>query len=314
VQGLDFHRLRGENIIFSDEAYSYRNMYDPKLKSPDFFRMLRIGFDGWKVTVVPTYRRYYEWYLSCLKEINRRNCLLGASKDGKWPHEGGSACKNLWTPIQNMLKASRDDNWPGTKSYTNIDKSIPYWRNGGFPVSILNFHSPRHITCTFYCDIIHNTPTTCQLCLKQRGTNQNPSSAALTAYDDIVFEAANRGVITSDMTNQTSRSDFVADLVRFHTAILRRKGMADFPLICPPKDRLEALLTKSLAFEKYILPEFYASPEGEVEHRESFWKLVEEKVFCWVDKETLLNGKESWSEVLGALNATRIWPIRISSS
>jgi hypothetical protein len=170
IDGLDRHRVRKENIVLSYEAYSYRNMY--KDRSSDFFQMLRVGFDGWNVTIIPTYRRYYEWYLSCLKELNRRNCLSGSSKEGKWSHEGGSACKNLWQPIQSMLKASHNNNnWPGTKAYTNLDKSIPYWRDGGFPISILNFHDHRHITCTFYCDIITDTRTMCQLCLKQRGTN-----------------------------------------------------------------------------------------------------------------------------------------------
>jgi hypothetical protein len=155
----------------------------------------------------------------------------------------------------------------------------------------------------------------CQLCLKHQGTNQNPSPASLTAYDDIAFEAAKRGVIASDVTSQTTRSDFVTSFVRFHTRIIQRSGMVDMPLICPSKDQLEALLNKSLGFEKYILPEFYDSPQGEAEHRESFWKLAnEERIFCWVDTETLLNGTERWDDVLGKLNDTNTWPIKIATS
>jgi hypothetical protein len=122
-------------------------------------------------------------------------------------------------------------------------------------------------------------------------------------------------VITSYITSQTTRSDFVASFVQFHTRTLQRSGMVDMPLICPPKDQLEAFLNKSLAFEQYILPDFYDTPQGEAEHRESFWKLAkEDRNFCWVDTETLLNGTKRWEEVLGRLKETKIWPAKIATS
>lgn len=305
IHELDQHRQRGDHIVLSDEAYSYKSFLDKK--SSSFWNNLRLGLDGWNVVVVPTYRRYHEWFLSGIKEKNRKGCL----RAGKWPHQGGNACHSLWKPIQKMIA---DEGFSGVNSYTNLDKSISYWKDlGGFDVQILNFHATEHLTCAFYCDLVKNAPSTCEYCRKQRGTNQNPSPAAFTAYDDIVYEAAKRGLFKESVLQDTTRAAMVADLISYHTKSWKRKGLSDLPLVCPPRQSMEALLNKSLAFEQLVMPELYTTPEGEQEHRDAFWKLVdEEKTFCWVDKKTLLEGKQSWKEVLEALKTTEQWPVRFS--
>ena len=300
--GLEKHRLKGDSLVLSDEQYSYKAFYDTK--DPEYFKMLRIALQDWNVVVVPTYRRYHEWYLSGIKEKNRKGCL----RIGTWPGSGGNkalACHNLWNPLRKMIHA---DNFPGPNNYGNLDYTIPFWRNAGFPIKMLNFHTTPeqpHITCAFYCDIIPNAPTMCEHCQKQQGTNQNPSPAALTAYDDIIFAAAQRKLIPEKIQKIKTRQKMVEELVHYHAKAFKRNGLADLPLLCPSQEELEALLEKSLEFEKLIMPDLFEMPHGEEEHRSTYWKLAkEERTFCWVDTETLLNNKTSWKQVLEALNHT----------
>ena len=45
------------------------------------------------------------------------------------------------------------------------------------------------------------------------------------------------------------------------------------------------------------------------EHESEFWKLAnEERTFCWVEKEALLDGKKSWEEAL-----TKEWPVQTAT-
>ena len=91
-----------------------------------------------------------------------------------------------------------------------------------------------------------------------------------------------------------------------------------FPLLCPTNLQLETFLVKSLQFEQLVMPEFYNTHLGEVEHNKSFWKMAggnnkngaddeddaqqqsstENNPFCWIDIETLFGKASSWEEVL----------------
>ena len=90
--------------------------------------------------------------------------------------------------------------------------------------------------------------------------------------------------------------------------------MADLPLICPAREELQALLQKSLDFEEEIMPTLFDSQHGKREHEQEFWKLADqERIFCWVDKGTLLNGKETWEQVLEALKTTTEWQVQVAT-
>ena len=259
--------------------------------------MLRLGYQDWNVLVVPTYRRYYEWVLSVYKEKNRRGCL---SSDAKWPDQNGEPCQNLWKGVDNALSKKEF----GASTYKNLDITIPYWSDAGFKLSILNMHSNGHLhlTCKFYCNIVSNAPRACQHCMQiQQPTRQNAQSSSMTMYDDIVFAAAQRGILKKTMSMSMSRQEATRQLAKFVKG-LKYYPKDNIPLICPKQERLDDLLNKSLALEKMVLPDFFESPEGERNHRDSFG--VDKEQFCWVNVDALLEGKNSWEQVLAALKST----------
>jgi hypothetical protein len=288
------------SLVLSDEGYSYKGKYS-KQNNLTFYQLLRVAYQDWNVTVVPTYRRYFEWILSTYKEVNRRGCLDG---NAKWHHDGGKACSYLWKMIRRKLQSKHF----GGSFYLNLDVSLPAWRGAGFPVQLLNTHDPQHITCSLYCDVIGDTPHTCQECRNRPSSRQNVQSSSHTAYNDIVFAAATEGLLDDVGALNKTRYQVTWNLVHYHTVKLN-KSFKDLPLICPQPVELEKLLNKSLAFEQLVFPNDHLA-RREV-HVASFWEIAEDKKeFCAVDTEKLLEGKSTWNQVKEAMASAQHWPVR----
>lgn len=286
TQRLQEYYNKNISVILSDEKWSFLNQYRGK-NDQSYYKMLRVAFQEWNVVVVPTYRRYTEWIVSVSKQYNSATCL---APDALWPEDGGKACLSVWKRISVFVRQK-----DYTAMYINLDKSIPFWRNAGFPVSILQSHNRKHITCSFYCDVIQSTHHTCDYCLqKLQPSRLNALSLDMAAYNDLVFAASEKGMID---TKSQSRQRATENFAYYFEQVLGRQGMKDLPLLCPSVGELGVVLAKSLAFEKLILPEFYNSPQGEARHRLEFWSLVDSKVFCWVDTDKIFEGKFAWEQV-----------------
>ena len=266
-----------------------------------------MAYQDWNVTVVATYRRYYEWILSTYKEVNRRNCL---ASQAKWHRGGGGGkpCKDLWNMIHSRISSKRY----GGSFYHNLDESLPAWRSAEFSVQLLNAHDAGHITCRLYCHVIGTMPHTCQECLQRQPSHLNVQSSSYTAYNDILFAADQMGLLDQDEEwNSKSRNQATWDLYEYHTQVLK-KQLKDLPLICPHPVKLEQLLNKSLAFEELVYPKDHLTKRNE--HVALFWKAAnDDKEFCAVDTKRLFHEKHSWKQVLESIKSTtqeEEWPIR----
>lgn len=183
-----------------------------------------------------------------------------------------------------------------------VDKTVPAWQRAGFEVSVINIHDEqKHITTSFYCDNVPKANHTCKYSLERPiQSRQNTNPVARTHYNNIVYDAAKRKLPGLDVLNQT-RLQAVDALAKYHEQTLGL-SLNDLPLICPKRKLLHKVLNKSLKFEKLIMPQLYASPKGEAEHRRSFWYMADEKKeFCEVNTKILLENKESWHEVLDSM-------------
>jgi hypothetical protein len=300
TSGIVKYYRANTSLVLSDEAYSYKGKYSG-LNNITFYQLLRVAYQDWNVTVVPTYRRYFEWILSTTKEVNRRGCL---DPMAKWLHEKGKPCRNLWK----MIHRNQQSKHFGGSFYHNLDVSLPTWREAGFPVSLLNTHDQQHITCILYCDLIGDTPHTCQECRKRPTSRRNAQSSSYTGYNDIIFSAAAKGLLDNENMLNKSRYESTWDLTHFHTVQLGKR-LNDLPLICPEAVELEKLLNKSLLFEERVFPEDHYHRREE--HVTSFWQSANgKKDFCAVDTERLLEGKDTWQQVLDAMQSKQEWYIR----
>jgi len=271
-----------KNFVLSEEMYSY------KIKSKKDYDALKIAFKDWNLLFVATYRRYAEWLLSTLKEkFFSKHKFVGSYSTWKT-----GRCENKWQYIQQFLykKEFRSGR------YYNIDQTTLGMKAANVPYKILNFHDKRHITSALYCDIIPNTPKTCQHSLTQESV-ENAKMIMSSTCSNIAYDAQKAGLINA--TNQT-RHQVNMQCEYFMNA--NNITHADLPLLCPTQAMLEKLLQKSLAFEQMILPDFFASDRGEAEHNKSFWIMAHErKEFCDVNTKKLLKGQSSWIGVLNSM-------------
>jgi len=291
-----------KNIILSDEGYSYvAGLSSPQFFNKTYNRALQIAYQDWDFFIVPTYRRYFEWVVSVTKQFNAANCLVR----GGWPHEDGKPCVKIWDSVDNLRRRKGTGRYSAS-FYQNIDATIPAWTEGGGRFTTLNFHAKRHITSSFYCDIIKNTPHTCLHSLNRTvGTHGKNRSVLSTACSIIVFQAAKIGLITNQTMNQTTQIN--ASIILEEYILANGRTYSDLPLSCPNRKLLEDLLHKSLEFEEKMMPEFYRSPEGEKTHRQEFWYQADvKKIFCDVDVDQVLANTTTWSQVLTRLKSANI--------
>eukprot|EP00554_Chaetoceros_debilis_P008410 CAMPEP_0194104682 /NCGR_PEP_ID=MMETSP0150-20130528/5019_1 /TAXON_ID=122233 /ORGANISM="Chaetoceros debilis, Strain MM31A-1" /LENGTH=561 /DNA_ID=CAMNT_0038792311 /DNA_START=41 /DNA_END=1723 /DNA_ORIENTATION=- len=309
------------NVIWSDEAYSFAG--NTKVHTQHVYEIFRTIFqDDWNLSFVVTYRRYAEWLLSALKQSHHRVRCVGEKSAWHTKERDKPSNNKCQTPYKFVLQSFKELKFIGKKQekdkkvqnyksfstniYKNIDVTTSMLQSANIPVKILNFHDEQHITSSFYCDIIPNAPHTCQHTIdatKRPGKNsssaENVRVVMSASCSTIVFAAAQEGMSGMDTATQTRHEATLACMDFMSTNNITH---ADLPLICPRRLSLEALLEKSLAFEKKMVPDFFASERGEVEHRELFWTMAEERrELCHVNTKELLEGKISWEEVLKSL-------------
>ena len=298
VKELEERFQRNQSIIMSDEAYSFTNLF-AQHDTPEFFEAFSELTKNWNVLVVGVYRRYAEWALSAIKQGHAMSCLDKRRKKAcNWPHLGGIPCGNNWRPVNNWIRWKRT----GVRFFNFIDVTLSAWKNAGFNTVVLNFHSKHHLTTSFFCDSLKYTaPNTCQH-LRQLPSRrkENSRSVVSSAYSNIVFVAAEKGIVD---LNQT-RFGAATALENYHATKLGL-SFPDLPLDCPKQHELLKLLNHSLGLERNILPTLYRSPDGEATHREAFSYLAHDlKQFCSVKVDQLLQNVSSWEELLQRMNNT----------
>lgn len=301
-------RLAGANvsIVTSFEEYSFKGQDSKALQRlQHYFR----DYLQQEVVLLVAYRRYHEWIFSAATQTFHRDCLHHNKNDRLWLDQGGRPCGNPWR-IGRPYVMNHDDY---SFQWHNIDEMMHRMGSIGFDPLVMNYHSkeyPSAITQNFYCGMLgDHTPHTCEQSKKlllSKTTSGANSGGEKYMYDAIILEVAKRGWInTTSMMRHEARSE----LNHHHTNILRRRGAADLPLICPPQSAFDHLLEKSLRFERLMSPELFGTDlvdaSIEAEHIAQYQAKEESGSFCEVDLERLLANVTSYSGFLyGALNRT----------
>ena len=280
-------RRENRNIILSSEFVSDAN----KLGDPVTFGALLHGLkealaDEWNVVVVVGYRRYFEWTGSAFRQDNANRCL---HRKAGWSR---GHCGNTWNSIKSWME--RDP--PSAKNYLYTDTIIDRWQKV-FPVKILNYHSPGHITEKFLCDMLPDAPHSCAYAKSRpesKISSANARDSVTGAYSTLATIAFQKGILDKS----EKRSRIVKDMTKYFQGELNLP-FRHLPLRCPPRAELEKLLNISLTFEKKLMPEWYLLPDGEQSHRDSFWRTADErKEFCSVNSTAVFHNKSTWEEVL----------------
>ena len=185
-------------------------------------------------------------------------------------------------------------------------------------VIIVNYHDIRGPETNFYCHVLHDAHNACRTAVDRELASANPtemknqefsqSNPTLPfkpsqAFEEIVIAAYSAGKLHFDDTK--SRKKFSEQILLWmemiHSALQKRKiPITTLPLECLYQFEIDRLLEVSLAYEKALLPGFFASSKGadNLEDEYSKWR------FCSVDTAVILE-EPKWNFLFeDALNFT----------
>ena len=267
--------LQNHTVILSDEAFA--NMWT----TSEHFSALREAIPPtWAVTIVASYRRFYEWILSSKYQRDRTDRI---SRHGKelWPSNGGR-------PLLPMFPDTVQT-WRKWCQYTD---TILQNARGSFNVRILDLHKHAETVRTqFLCSL--ELPEACATSRRLDSSPQTVLNSQETAtipslyYDAIATAAHDTGLIAkSSVSRAQARED-----IRLHHELENHGNALSLPLQCPSADELQSLLNDSLEMERT----FFSEMSNETAHVTEFWSKVSSQAYCWVNTSAVLSDP-SWKQ------------------
>lgn len=239
--------FRDSNLLFSQEYLcSHGN-----LEIPQWWEGLR-NLPYHQIVVVLTYRPYYSWLLSAQSEINTREHYHPDQNDS-----------HTMFPIDTPNAFDGGSFMHTNEAYRLYSKF--------FPVRLIRMGPD--LLKNLICDGLIGADETCQTV--EPAEKKNVRSVRLLRYDRIVLAAKKKFNITMDKRHKYIKA------TRLHQERDLNLTDSEFPLVCPPREQLEALLEKSLKMEAELFPDEDPGP-----HIEGFWKSADR--FCVVDTDAVL--------------------------
>jgi hypothetical protein len=255
---------------------------------------------AWDPTIVIYYRRFFDWMISAHYQ---------------WHHDIGiGTMESLQGKVQliDFIRVFCPRLFSSKKSDSPNDVHLDYadltdiqeytyhiWkRYHDVPsfqdhIKIVNFHD-GHIIKAFYCDVL-SAERACKL-ETERLTNSSSfhaRSKSSTLYVDLAIgvhwmNTTMLGEEEKEPLDPLTMNTFVDKGENFRKQ-MEVKGFVedDLPKECLTKEELTLLLDVSLAYEKILLPDTYATGGSEAT-REHFAKTVAANKFCSVDIKAVL--------------------------
>ena len=170
-------------------------------------------------------------------------------------------------------------------------------------IKIVNYHDTHGVEANFYCHVLHDAPNSCKDAA-QRGSKmqetleidherslQMNTTLALSpsiALEDVVIKAYIGDKLSFDASQP--RKIFASQIllwIEMVSLALQENNIPieHLPIECLYTYERRRLLEASLAYEKSLLPDFFASPRGARNLKKEF----EEQRFCSVDTDAILS-------------------------
>jgi len=172
------------------------------------------------------------------------------------------------------------------------------FRNG---IKIVNSHDNHGTETNFYCHVLHDAANACKHAAgreqqKHETNDENlfevnaiPALDPLVALEDIVVKAYISGILSFDPSQPRKRfREQVLLWIEMVSQSLQKNAVPieNLPTECLYMYERRRLLEASLAYERSMLPAFFASHKGGSKLRQEFERHVD---FCSVDTDALLS-------------------------
>ena len=259
----------GSNMIVSNEVFARRFADEPA-----HWELLLHAVSDFHVKSVWVYRRFVEWLPSFYYQQVRGSMKKLGKNGWDWKSE-------TFTEFFER----KEHEWP----IHPAEKEIIKWQKYFPDVALFNMHdNTDNFVADFYCKMIPNTANACTYRTDEGLEKQALNVGHPLQYQFLALAAHSEGLVK----NTTSILDVIAAAKKRQEVDLNLTAN-DFPHECLSVEQEESLLNRSLQFEKHLLPEWFESPRGEVEHRAKYAVALQKRKFCSVEAFEVLKD-EDW--------------------
>jgi hypothetical protein len=284
-----------------------------------YFEWITIIFENWRQdllenTIAPhaipsasfryiDFLREYCKRLFYGKDVNEDGfpvrSLSGASHDDGIMKTTGKVYFNQFDPTTNFEVEELTDLQEYTYFAAKQYYSQSRFRHG---VNIVNYHDIRGPETNFYCHVLHDAHNACKAAVDREQASSEPLEmkhqefAQLNptvpfkpaqAFEEIAVAAYTAGRLHFDDIQPKKKfsKQIILWMDMIHSALQKKKiPIANLPMECLYQFEIDRLLEVSLAYEKALLPGFFASSNGadNLENEYSRWR------FCSMDTAAIL--------------------------
>ena len=244
---MDYHRVRGNNIIYSNEAFA-NHLKDQN----STWACLQTLFPGWNVRVVIGYRHYFDWIRSFYYQTHKQNANL----DKKWPnHDRGKYHPSFVSFLDYHLQRKesgnlsidgglQNDAFGHHLTITAYRKFSPHFHN----IKFLNLHDDEDMVTDFVCRILPDANNTCRKLRTAASEDKRaPSSEKRTSQSFDAFRIAEAALDKGYISYHIPK-EVVVKKVKQKIKDTGVKSRKEF-WICPSPSLVARLLKVSIEFE-----------------------------------------------------------------
>jgi len=303
---MDYHRLNGNNIIYSNEAFA-NHLMDQNSTWDCLHSMLQ----GWNVRVIIGYRHYFDWIRSFYYQTNKQNARL----DTKWPTQRNGKAHPSFIHFLDYHLQRRDDGdlsvdgglannaWGHHLAISAYKKFSPHFDD----IGILNLHDTEDMVTDFVCKMLPDADNTCRRLraavdnFKDEGDNHFAKRPSQSFDAHRVAEAAfEKGYVTD-----ASPKEVVVEMVKKKIEESGVTSRSEF-LACPERSLVARLLSASIEFENEMFTmnhqERSASEKEQAKnvHMSMYRKNEAEGRFCEMNPDLILKD-DIWVNMLSKI-------------
>jgi hypothetical protein len=304
-------RMTPLNFLISDEALlKMWNTHDSNTTIKTWTGLYESLTDAWDVTIVTTYRRFFDW-LPSAKAQRDKPTLERRRSEWVTPDSVGEALHplfslNLNTSLEEDFVEWRRNHFLSDTVFRVIKTLQKLDKDRKFNLKIFHLYGRQPLTTTFLCKVLALNGTCNESRARDRikgketrlnsrdesGQMAPTSILPLAFYDTIGTDAANRGLIN---TSAWSRHQVAVILQDFDATVRQRAQklglnhvQVSLPLKCPTTTQLRDLFELSLRIEADYMPKLFN--RGLLDQKILFQSKVESKAaYCWIDTEKILS-------------------------
>lgn len=296
---MEYHRARGNHMIFSIEAMS--NHLEDR---PETWKLFLSMFEGWNVRIVVAYRHYFDWIRSMYFQQH-----IGKKYREKWPEQKGlehpSFHDFLGYHLERWERRTPSNDGHSWGQHLSL-YAVRYFAEHFDDVWVFDLHQDGDVLTNFVCQMVPNASNTCRRLQTSSfiDVGVKRESHSFDA-DRLAFAAYSGGVLDKEIGRTAA--------VKAISTELEKTGVLSIAsnMVCLTDSVASKFLNASLWFEREVLATvgshgraarvtFHREPS---EHVEAFQEAIRRRKFCEVDTEVVLT-LPHWKEFISAMKPT----------